>query len=399
MKTKILVAITGSESSYKIIELVNKLSKKNEIKVVISKNALKFINTQIFSYYNIEYYEDNDLLSGSKYIDLANWCNTFVICPATSNIISKVALGITDSLISKIAMSLKNETTKIIVPEMTLNCYDSILMCNYREILKNNEWKVISPNKSTDNLIIEIPSINCLLDLIPTYTTKNRHKTILITAGATIEPIDSFRYITNPAKGGSSYLLALKMLQEGFNVHIIKGKNSLDQFNWLQKNTNCTIETIISTHELLEKVTKKLPYIDWYISPMAVGDIHVKNQNSGKIKKKDMKSINIGLNPDILKYVIDNKTNQKVIGFAAESELTTEIIKEKITRKPVDLLVANIANNGYTGAPQKGFNQKTGTYWLVKNNDYEHPQKFDSLNKEELVDIIKRFIIFTELKS
>ena len=56
--SKILLAVTGSISAYKCIDLAKELAKDHEVKVILSPSALNFLNPQIFKYFNIDYYTE-----------------------------------------------------------------------------------------------------------------------------------------------------------------------------------------------------------------------------------------------------------------------------------------------------------------------------------------------------
>lgn len=93
------------------------------------------------------------------------------------------------------------------------------------------------------------------------------------------------------------------------------------------------------------------------------------------------------------------KTNLKIIGFAAESSLNDDVIKEKLQRKPVDLLVANQADNGLISGKKIGFNTSYGNYWFIKDKNLNEIDKLLNLNKTDVVEYIFNFIIKNELSS
>jgi phosphopantothenoylcysteine decarboxylase/phosphopantothenate--cysteine ligase len=127
---------------------------------------------------------------------------------------------------------------------------------------------------------------------------------------------------------------------------------------------------------------------DYYISSAAIGDIHFSLATDEKMKKEDIKNaLPIEKSPDILKHVLSKKKDhQKVVGFAAESELTDSVISEKMTRKPVDLLVATKVHNGLTGDQQTaGFQGDGATYRLIKQGSFGQEV---NLSKKELAKYI-----------
>lgn len=400
MKKNILLGITGSIAAYKIIDLAKELSKNHNVKVIITPNALNFINLNLFKYFNIDVYLDEFKESGIKHIELARWADTMAIVPCSANTIAKIVNNIADNLLTTTIMALKNDVCKIIVPamnsEMYSKCKDKI------NILEKQNWNIIDPDAALlacgEEGEGKMPKIELLKDIIPSYSVVNNKKTILITAGATIEPIDSFRYITNAAKGGTSYLLALKLLAKGYKIILIKGINCIDKINYLSKNKNVKIIEVVTANDVLNKVMNEIENVDWYISPMAIGDFSINNQFNGKIKKKKIQNLEIKENPDILQSVINlKKTNLKIIGFAAESSLNDDVIKEKLQRKPVDLLVANQADNGLISGRKIGFNTSYGNYWFIKDKNLKEIDKLLNLNKTDVVEYIFNFIIKKEL--
>ena len=67
---------------------------------------------------------------------------------------------------------------------------------------------------------------------------------------------------------------------------------------------------------------------------------------------------------DVLK---ERKPHQKVIGFAAESDLEPSIIISKLNKKPVDFLVATKVDSGITKKiPPKGFLSEKADYKIYE---------------------------------
>lgn len=391
----ILLNICGSISAYKAPDIARGLvNQGHKVKVILTKGACEFVNPQVFKYLGVEetfLYNEDFSHQGVLHIRLAKWAESFVLVPASANTIAKLAQGFADDLTSCVFLSLSPNTVKLIFPAMNPQMSASPISQNNVKILKT--IKNLHFIDSDEGLLAcgdegsgKLPKVQAISELIPLITAKETFQKVLITAGATLSNIDTVRYVTNPAKGGTSYLLAKKYLSEGYTVHMIKGQDVIADFAYLDKHPNYSCETVSTTQELLATVQNQWSKYNIYISPMAVSDIEFEYTDH-KIKKSTLGGeFKFKYAPDVLKYVVENKKpGQLVVGFAAESNLDEATIKEKISRKPVDLLVANLVNSGFNKKAKQGFGTRSGDYKLVTKTT---TSSYDNLSKSKLVDYI-----------
>ena len=391
----ILLAVSGSIAAYKSPDICRGLvNQGHKVKVVLSKGSLEFVNKNVFNYLGAEdtfIYSDDFNHKGILHIELSNWLDRFVLAPASANTISKLSQGQCDDLTSSIFLSLDQNKEKIIFPAMNTKMLSNpITQENLNRIKKNPNTFIV---ESESGLLAcgevgngKLPDVREIVDLIPMLSSLKNNKKVIVTAGATLSNLDPVRFVTNPAKGGSAYLIARKYLSKGYKVHVIKGQNCVDSFKYLTKHPLYSEETVSTTQDLLDAVKAKNHDFDLYISPMAVSDVEFDYQDS-KIKKSSMNgSLSYKHAPDVLKYVLENKkADQIIVGFAAETDLEDTTIYEKMKRKPVDLLVANLVNSGFNKKEKMGFGTNIGTYKLVSKTSTEN---YLHLPKEELAEII-----------
>lgn len=396
---KILVAVTGSIAAYKSPDICRGLiNQGHEVIVVLSAGSLEFVNPKVFKYLGVKecYLPDEDFKhSGVLHIELSKWLDSFVLVPASANTIAKLSQGRCDDLLSSIFLSIPNDKVKVIYPAMNTFMYKNQITQNNLNTLKSlPNLYMISPDSGVlacgDEGEGKLSDVRSIIEMIPTYSNKKTNKKVLITAGATLSNIDTVRYVTNPARGGSSYLIAKKYLSEGYTVHMIKGQEVIESFKFLEKHPNYSSETVSTTKDLLKTVKSQVADFDIYISPMAVSDIEFDYVDE-KIKKSTLGgSFKFQFADDVLKYVVDNKKpHQKIVGFAAESNLDAKTLNEKITRKPVDLLVANLVNSGFNQKAKQGFGTRSGHYKLVTPLE---TTEYPSLSKSDLADLIFKII-------
>lgn len=389
----ILLAVSGSISAYKSPDLCRGLiNQGHKVKVVLSKGALEFVNKNVFNYLGAEAtfsHLDDFENYGVLHIELANWTDRFVLAPASANTLSKLAHGACDDLLSSIFLSLDQNKEKIIFPAMNSKMLSNPITTKNIDDLKGlNNLFIVNPDSG---LLVcgetgegKLPDVKEIGTLVSTLSYKKNNKKVLITAGATLSNLDPVRFVTNPARGGSAFLIAQKYLSEGYSVHVIKGQTVVESFKYLNKHPLYTEETVSTTQDLLNSVKKQS--FDIYISPMAVSDIEF-DYSDKKIKKSTMKgTLNYTYAPDVLKHVVENKKEgQQIVGFAAETDLSDSTINEKINRKPVDLLIANLVNSGFNHQEKMGFGTSFGTYKIVSKSGIE---EYEKLTKKELANII-----------
>ena len=391
----ILIAVSGSIAAYKAPDICRGLvNSGHKVKVVLSKGALEFVNPKVFNYLGVEntYLPEDDFShKGVLHIELSKWLDSFVLVPASANTLAKLSHGECPDLLTSIFLSLEPSKIRVLYPAMNTFMYqNTITQENLNKLKTLPKTYIIPPDSGVlacgDEGPGKMPDVRSIVEMVPTYTGKRSFKSVVITAGATLSNLDPVRYVTNPAKGGSSYLLAKKYLSEGYLVKVIKGQEVIEDFKYLEKHPNYESHTVSTTSDLLEKV-KQFSDFDIYISPMAVSDIEFDYVDS-KIKKSTLqKSLNFKFAPDVLAYVLQNKKHyQQIVGFAAETSLSDSVIQEKITRKPVDLLVANLVNSGFNNKSKQGFGTRNGTYKLV--SPIGVVGEYNNLDKSELANII-----------
>lgn len=145
---KILIGITGGIATYKICSLINQLKRDgNEIKVIMTEAATKFVTPLTFQTLtnNPVYLDTFNVIDKTKveHIDLADWCDVFVLAPATANTISKISLGIADNLLTTVIMALPEKTPVIVAPAMNVHMWENPIIQKNISTLKEYKDKYI----------------------------------------------------------------------------------------------------------------------------------------------------------------------------------------------------------------------------------------------------------------
>ena len=166
----------------------------------------------------------------------------------------------------------------------------------------------------------------------------------LITAGPTREKIDPVRYLTNHSSGKMGYALAEAAYKVGHEVVLISGAVTLPAVE------NVKMVYIESASDMYKEVLKEYEKVDVIIMSAAVADFTPAKYYQHKLKKngRDDLVLELERTVDILAYLGEHRQkNQKLIGFAAESENIIENAQIKLKKKNLDWVIAN--NIGVSG--------------------------------------------------
>jgi phosphopantothenoylcysteine decarboxylase/phosphopantothenate--cysteine ligase len=176
---------------------------------------------------------------------------------------------------------------------------------------------------------------------------KLRGKKVLMTAGPTVEKIDSVRVITNQSSGRTGTLLASELVSAGAKVTLIYGPGTSDPPKGAKViRVNSVDEMTKAVKECLKKK------FDIAIMAAAASDYVVKNGISGKIKS-DKKEINVKLvkAPKIIDVIKNKQKDIFLVGFKAETDISKKELvnraKKKLKESNADMIIANDIGRNY----------------------------------------------------
>lgn len=384
----IILGVTGGIAVYKAADLVSKLKKQNaDVEVIMTKAAMEFVSPLTFQTMSnnpvhTSMFNKIDLFD-VEHISLAKKADMILVAPATANTIGKIANGIADNLLTTVVMASRAKI--VFAPAMNTEMYNNPLHQENINKLKKLGYEFIQPvvgmlacgDYGTGKMAEPIDIVDYVID---SFVDKDLcGKKIVITAGPTIEPLDPVRYITNHSSGKMGYLLAKEARSRGAEVVLISGPSALEapkEVDLVRVNT---------TIEMFEAVGQYFDHCDILIKAAAPVDYKPESTSSIKIKKKngELDELNIKFirNPDIAYHFGNKKTNQIVIGFAAETDNLLEYAKQKLVYKNFDFIVANDVTK--EGA---GFKSDTNIVTII--DDKENVESYPIMSKKDLAKII-----------
>ena len=368
LNKKIILGITGSIAASKCYDLIRRLQNGGaDLKVVLTKSALQFINHEELKnlvgdkvvYKAEDLFGDDEML----HIDLAKFAELILIAPASANFIAKLSGGFAEDLLS--AICLASDAQIAVVPAMNQQMWANKFTRDNIANLMKNDVEILGPAYGLQacgdvgyGRMIEPQEIVeqvCAIDLNSKIFAG---KKILISAGPTIEPIDSVRYISNFSSGKMGWELAKVAKQMGAKVTIVSGPVHLAPI------PGVSTEFIKSADEMLEAVIKNVKDSDIFISAAAVAEYRSAQPLNYKLKKKEENlTLELVPNKDILKEVTKIENPPFTVGFAAETDNLIAYAKKKLVEKKLDMIVANDVSGGLVFGGD--YNQ---VYIISKNN-------------------------------
>ena len=397
----IVIGVTGSIACYKILDLIKKLRKEKANvylimtygcqKLVDKKDFEKASNNKVYT----DLFESNinykDYIKKNKpieHISLADIADLFLICPATANIIGKIANGIADDLLSTSIMA--TSATVLICPAMNVKMWKNPIMQGNIKKLRDLNYEFVEPEYGDLACgykgMGRLANLDKIVDRIKAIIERRSNlkgKKILVTAGATSEEIDPVRVITNKSSGKMGTYIAEEAFLRGADVTLIRGANSVEpQYHFKDIKIN-------NVEELFTEIKKTIKNQDIIIHAAAVSDFVVNNKYSKKIKSDQSLHLELEPTTKIFEKLKNLKRNIFLIGFKAEYKVSK---KELIDRAYKLLKDANadlvIAND--IGKENRGFDIETNEVFIVdKNKKVTHFQLADKrVIANKLLDIL-----------
>jgi phosphopantothenoylcysteine decarboxylase/phosphopantothenate--cysteine ligase len=384
---RILLIVTGGIAAYKSLELVRLLKRQGlSVRAVMTQSATEFITPLSMSVMTEDqvYGHMFDLKEESEigHIQLSRQADLVVICPATANILAKMAAGISDDLATTILLA--TDKPVLAVPAMNVRMWNHPATQRNLAQLQADGVHIMNPDEGAmacgefgPGRLPEPPAVAeriCAMlghdfdtmltsGRAPTTVPSNAALTaelahrplsgqrILVTAGPTHEAIDPVRYIANRSSGRQGFAIAAAAAALGAEVTLIAGPVHLATPPGVAR---IDVETAI---EMQAEVEKALP-VDAAILVAAVADWRAAQAPEQKIKKDGgiIPALNLTENPDILANLAKHPNRPKLlIGFAAETEKIVEHAQAKLAKKGCDWIVANDVSGDVMGGANNAF--------------------------------------------
>ena len=345
----ILLIISGGIAAYKALELIRLLRQSDAtVRCILTKSAEQFVTPMSVAALS-EQPVYNDLWSLKDetemgHIRLSRDADLIVVAPATANILAKMAHGLADDLASTCLLAANKPV--LVCPAMNPEMWaHPATQDNIRTLKSRKDITLLEPEAGEmacgEIGIGRLPEPTTILEAMRDHFGNRPLNGIrvLITNGATQEPIDPVRYISNHSSGKQGAAIAHILNTMGAEVTVIQSSSAETL------PSGVTHIDSLTASDMAYAVEAHLKDSHIFISVAAVSDWTPEAPNSKKIKKEsgqESLSLNLTKTTDILHMVGHHKDRPVlVIGFAAETDNLKAHAKEKQKAKSCDWLLAN----------------------------------------------------------
>lgn len=399
-KRKVLLGVSGSIAAYKSAFLVRELIKWGaEVQVVMTTAAKDFITPLTLStlstrpVYSTFLHEEEGVYGvWNNHVDLGLWADLMIIAPASSNTLSKLVTGACDDLLSAVYMSAKCPV--YVAPAMDLDMYkNEATRANLKELGARGVTIIPAEHGELASGLVgqgRMAEPDAICEFVSTHLQQQLPlfgKNVLINAGPTHEHLDPVRYLGNNSTGQMGTALARAAEDLGATVTLVLGPT-----NYPLELHGLRVIRVVSTKEMLTAMQENYASSVLTICTAAVSDFTPMTASDKKLKKTaTTENMNIELKqtPDILATLGNTKrSDQKLIGFALETNNGIHYAKEKLMSKNADAIVLN------TLSPNTGFESNTNAVEVFLQNGEQLTFPLvdkRSLGKQLLETLVNKF--------
>ena len=376
-KKNVVLGVTGSIAAYKACDIVSRLRKQGvDVHVILTRAGAEIITPLALETMSANpvvvdmFHRENPW--EVEHISLAKRADVFLVAPATANFLGKAAHGIADDMLTTTILATRAPV--LVAPAMNVNMYENPVVQENIALLKKRGWHFIEPDAGLlacgdvgkGRLAEPEAIVAAAMELLyPRRDLAGKH--VLVSAGPTQERIDPVRYITNRSSGKMGYAIAEAAAARGARVTLISGPVTLPVPEGVER------VNVISSQDMFEAVHAAFDSCDGLIMAAAPADFTPATFAEQKIKKNGREGMTLELaaTRDILKSIGERKRQQRVMGFAAETEHLAENAAKKLEAKNLDMIAANdvtaagagfaVDTNAVTLYKRDGSSEQSGT--------------------------------------
>ncbi|HET9640137.1 MAG TPA: bifunctional phosphopantothenoylcysteine decarboxylase/phosphopantothenate--cysteine ligase CoaBC [Allosphingosinicella sp.] len=350
---RILLIVGGGIAAYKSCELIRLIRKAGgTVRCVLTAGGAQFVTPMTLAALSEQPVHTSlwDLKDEVEmgHIQLSREADLVVICPATADLMAKMAAGIADDLAT--TLLLATDKSVLAAPAMNVRMWRHEATRRNVERLRADGVTILEPDEGEmacgEYGPGRLPEPEQILAAIRAQlwsggALAGRH--VIVTAGPTHEPIDPVRVIANRSSGKQGFAIAEALAALGARVTLVAGPVALPAPAGVER---VDVETAL---EMESAVAAALP-ADAAVLVAAVADWRVEPSPSKLKKAAGAPALDWLANPDILAGLARSPRRPRLlVGFAAETEDVINVAQAKRASKGCDWIVANDVSGDVMG--------------------------------------------------
>ena len=351
---RILLIVGGGIAAYKACELIRLIRKAGgSVRCVLTEGGSQFITAMTLAALSEQPVHTSlwDLKDEAEmgHIQLSRQADLVVVCPATADLLARMAAGIADDLATTLLLATDKKV--LAFPAMNVRMWQHEATRRNIAQLRADGVTVIEPDEGEmacgeygPGRLPEPETILAAIEEMLGLPGPLTGKHVVVTAGPTHEPIDPVRLLANRSSGRQGFAIAEALAALGARVSLVAGPVNLETPPGVDR---IDVET---ARDMAAAVEQALP-ADAAVMVAAVADWRV-DAEASKIKKGQSGPPVLSLieNPDILaELALSPQRPKLLVGFAAETDDVVGHAQAKRVRKGCDWIVANDVSGDVMG--------------------------------------------------
>ena len=379
---RILLAVCGGVAAYKALELARLFVKQGaDVQTVLTAGAQQFVTALSFQALTGRAPRgelfDTAHEAAMGHIELARWPDAVVVAPASAHLLAQMAAGLASDLLTTLLLATNRPVW--VAPAMNPQMWAHAATQANTTQLTARGINFIAPSTGLmacgDTGEGRLADVNVICSqvmrglqqspLVNSFPLSGFKA--VVTAGPTREPIDPVRFITNRSSGKQGFAVAEALAASGAQVTVIAGPTALTLSPGIRRLD------VESAQQMLDAVLSVADDTDLLVSAAAIADYRMQTIATHKMKKTgDELNLRLIKNPDILTTLRALYPQLFLVGFAAETERLAEHAREKLVRKGLDIIAANLVGDG------KAFDKEDNAlsvFWSDGEREIAHAPK------------------------
>jgi phosphopantothenoylcysteine decarboxylase/phosphopantothenate--cysteine ligase len=364
---RILLGVTGSIAAYRAADLASKLAQEGAcVHVAMTAHATEFVGAATFRALT-----GNPVVTGvfdepyegqMAHIALAQSADLFLVAPATGNVIAKLAHGIADDALTTLVLA--TTAPLMVAPAMNTVMYAHAATQANLGVLRDRGVRIVEPGigrlacgSEGKGRLADLDRIIAAVREVLSPVRDLEGVRVVVSAGATREPLDPVRFISNRSSGKMGVALAQAAMHRGAEVVLLAGHMTVNP------PQGAAVVRFATTDQYLAEASRAFEACDVFIGAAAPADYAPAQVAGAKLKKADLgdtAAVELRATPDVIAALAGRKGARIVVGFAAETRDMVANAARKLLEKGLDLIVANDVS-----LPGAGFDADTNAATLL----------------------------------
>ncbi len=384
---RVALLVSGGIAAYKLVDLASALTQAGaQVRVAMTASASRFVGAVSFRGVT-----GNPVLTGlwgadgapEPHVFLGDWAQVLLMAPATASVISRVAHGQSDDVVT--ATVLAARCPVVVAPAMNDAMWSKPAVQENIVMLRQHGMVVVEPEAGhlasghvgAGRLAASSHLLKAMAEAVRSrYDLAGRR--VVVTAGGTREPIDPVRFISNYSSGKMGFAMAASAADRGARVTLVTTASH-------PAHDGIEVRPVETADEMLAELRAQLDGADLLVMAAAVADFRPGTPAGQKIRREDTKRMSLDLEsiPDLVATLGREPVAAGVfrVGFAAEGSDLDARALDKMKRKGLQAIVANDISRKDAGF---GSDYNAGVILFVDGAR----QEIERMTKREMADRI-----------